>query len=70
MLNDKDTSVVRLANGTAYVVQGETLERFGVEAGAKLGMTVGNVEMSLDYQGRFKKDYTDHTGLVNLKYNF
>lgn len=70
MLNDKDTSVVRLANGTGYVVQGETLERFGVEAGAKLGMTVGNVEMSLDYQGRFKKDYTDHTGLVNLKYNF
>lgn len=70
MLNDKDTSVVRLANGTGYVVQGETLERFGVEAGSKLGMTVGNVEMSLDYQGRFKKDYTDHTGLVNLKYNF
>lgn len=70
LLNDKDTSIVRLANGSGYVVQGDTLERFGMEAGAKLGMMIGNVELSLDYEGRFKKDYTDHTGLVNLKYNF
>lgn len=70
LLNDKDSSIVRLANGSGYVVQGDTLERFGMEAGAKLGMMMGNVELSLDYEGRFKKDYTDHTGLVNLKYNF
>ncbi len=27
-------------------------------------------ELSLKYEGRFKKDYADHTGMVNLKVNF
>lgn len=70
MLNDKNKSIVQLANGASYTVQGDSLDRFGVEFGAKLGMMMGNTELSLDYEGRFKKDYTDHTGLVNLKYHF
>ncbi len=70
IIDDESASTVQLANGAAYTVQGESLERFGIEAGARLGASFGNVDVSLDYMGRFKKDYTDHTGMLNLKYNF
>ncbi len=33
-------------------------------------MTVRGGELSLKYEGRFEKDYADHTGMVNLKVNF
>lgn len=29
-----------------------------------------NVELSLRYEGQFRDDYTDHTGLLNAKYKF
>ncbi len=70
IVDDESASTVQLANGAAYTVQGESLERFGIEAGAQLGASFGNVDVSLDYMGRFRKDYTDHTGMLNLKYNF
>ena len=51
-------------------MRGETLERLGVETAAKLGMLSGNVEVSLEYLGKYRKDYYDHTGLVSFKYRF
>ena len=64
------SSSVHLANGSSYVVEGEALKRFGIETGAKIGMTIDNMDFSLSYEGRFKKDYQDHTGMVNFRYNF
>ncbi len=29
-----------------------------------------NVELSLGYEGKFREDYQDHTGLLNAKYKF
>lgn len=29
-----------------------------------------NVELSLGYEGKFREDYQDHTGLLNAKYTF
>ena len=71
MFNDANNSVVTLANGTAYTVNGEALDRFGVEAGVGLTADVNdNVELSLGYEGRFRDHYEDHTGLFNAKYKF
>lgn len=67
---DNGDSSVRLANGASYQVEGESLNRFGVETGAKIGMTIDNIDVSLSYEGRFKKDYQDHTGMINFRYNF
>lgn len=59
------------ASGAAYRVDGEPLDRFGVELGAGLTAEVNdNVELSLRYEGQFRDDYTDHTGLLNAKYKF
>lgn len=71
MVNDKNSSVVTLANGSAYTVNGKALDRFGMEFGAGITTELNdNVEMSLGYEGKFREDYQDHTGLVNFKYKF
>lgn len=71
LVNDDANSVVSLANGSAYQVRGEALDRFGVEVGAGLTADVNdNVEMSVGYEGKFRQDYQDHTGLFNAKYKF
>lgn len=71
LFNDDVNSVVTLANGSAYAVDGEALDRFGMEFGAGLTAEVNdNVELSLGYEGKFREGYQDHTGLINAKYKF
>lgn len=71
LFNDDVNSVVTLANGSAYQVNGEALDRFGMEFGAGVTAEVNdNVELSLGYEGKFREDYQDHTGLFNAKYKF
>lgn len=71
LMNDDVNSVVTLANGSAYTVNGEALDRFGMELGAGVTAEVNdNVELSLGYEGKFRQDYQDHTGLINAKYKF
>ena len=71
LMNDDINSVVTLANGSAYSVEGEALDRFGMEFGAGVTAEVNdNVEFALGYEGKFREDYQDHTGLINLKYKF
>ena len=71
LMNDDVNSVVTLANGSAYAVEGEALDRFGMEFGAGVTAEVNdNVELSLGYEGKFRQDYQDHTGLLNVKYKF
>jgi len=69
--NDKAGATVTLANGSAYQVAGEALECFGVEVGAGVTAALNDrIDVSLGYEGKFRDDYQDHTGLVNAKYKF
>ena len=71
LMNDDVNSVVTLANGSAYAVDGKALDRFGIEFGAGVTADINdNVELSLGYEGKFRQDYQDHTGLLNAKYKF
>ena len=71
LMRDKNSTAVTLANGSGYLVRGENLDRFGIEAGVGLSMAVSdNVKVGLNYEGRFKEDYTDHTGILEARYNF
>ena len=64
-------SSVMLSNGSSYVINGKTLNRFGVELSGKLTAEVNdNIELSLGYEGGFRKDYQNHSGLFNIKYKF
>ena len=69
--HDNSKSTVTLVNGSSYSVTGKPLNRFGVELGAGVTAELNdNVELSLGYEGKFRKDYQDHTGLINAKYKF
>lgn len=69
--HDNSKFTVTLVNGSSYSVTGKPLNRFGVELGAGITAELNdNVELSLGYEGKFRKDYQDHTGLINAKYKF
>jgi outer membrane autotransporter protein len=69
--HDNSRSTVTLVNGSVYNVSGKPLNRFGVELGAGLTAEINDkIELSAGYEGKFRKDYQDHTGLVSAKYNF
>lgn len=69
--HDNSKSTVTLVNGSSYSVTGKPLNRFGVELSAGITAELNdNVELSLGYEGKFRKDYQDHTGLINAKYKF
>jgi outer membrane autotransporter protein len=71
LTNDDVNSVVTLANGSSYAVEGDALDRFGMEFGAGVSAELNDkVEVSLGYEGKFRDDYQDHTGLLNAKYKF
>ena len=71
LISDKENAVVSLSNGSGYVVKGQRLNRFGIEAGAGVTFYLSpDVESSVGYEGKFRKDYQDHTGYVSAKYKF
>jgi outer membrane autotransporter protein len=71
-LNNSDAnSIVTLANGSGYKVNGDSLDRFGIETGVSVTANINEaIDVSLGYEGKFREDYQDHTGLINFKYNF
>ena len=70
-LMDGDNSAVVNVGSSSYRVEGESLERFGVEAG--LGLTASlneSWDVSAGYEGKFRKDFEDHAGILSAKYKF
>ena len=65
-----DSSVVSLPNGSLYEISGDELERFGGELSLKLGFEINDFEISLKYEGQYKKDFTNNSGIINFRYNF
>jgi outer membrane autotransporter protein len=67
---DMENSVI-LVNGARYDVVTENLDKFGIEIGARVGLDINRkTEVAVEYEGLFKGDYTNHTGLATLKYKF
>ncbi len=65
-----DTNVV-LLNGANYAYETEEMDRFGIEIGVKMGLELDKrTEIGLEYEGLLKGDYTNHTGIANVKYHF
>ena len=71
LTSDNNNTNVLLANGAAIRVNGEELNRFGVELGAKVAADIcTNWEIAAGYEARIREDYVDHTGLLSVKYKF
>jgi len=68
--SDDSKANVTVTGGGNYQITGERLHRFGTEAGVGVGATCGDWELSVDYNGSFRKDFQSHTGMLKAKYNF
>lgn len=64
-------AVLTLANGASYRVEGETMDRFGVEVDVGVSAEVSDsFEFGLSYFGNFRGDFQNHAGFLNAKYKF
>jgi len=70
MISDNSVANVNIIGGSNYQITGERLKRFGVETGVGVEATWGDWNLSVDYNGSFKKDFQSHTGMLKAKYNF
>ncbi len=70
-INDSTRSLVALANGAAFEINGASVEELGLEAGAGIGMRIyDSLELGVSYEGKFKKDYYNHSAMLNAKVLF
>ena len=64
-------SMPKVSSGIYVIrVKGKNLSRFGFEVGAGLTADWGAFELTAKYDGKFRSDYTDNTGILEAKYNF
>lgn len=70
-VRDNATAVMSLANGSVIATDSKALKRFGTEFAVGLTTDIAdNLEMGIFWEGKFRNDYTDNTGMINVKYNF
>ena len=71
LISDRDRATVRLPNNATYVVNGQRLNRFAVEAGAGITAQITDkMSVGINYLGTFREDYHNHTGYLNVQYAF
>lgn len=71
VVSDDNNTNVMLPNGAGYRVNGEKLDRLGVELGVKVAADIAeNWELSTGYEIRLREDYQDNTLMLNAKYSF
>ncbi len=71
IISDTDNALVGLSNNSSYVINGDRLHRLGLEIGAGFSVEVNDrIEAEFGYEGQFRQDYQNHTGMINAKYRF
>ncbi len=69
LANDGADASVVLGN-SAYNINGEALDRFGIEAGVGAEINMGDWSLSAEYEYGYRDNFENHTGMLQLKYNF
>ena len=71
LVNDNVNSYMLLPNGSGYNIDGQAEDEFGIEAGYGLEVELtDNLSAGVNYEFDWRKNYTAHTGTLNLKYSF
>ncbi len=71
LLCSDDSSIVTLANGSAYGVDNSNFKRLGYEFGVGVTTALNSAwSLGVAYEGRFREYYQDHLGLFKAKYYF
>ena len=71
VITDDISSVNTLANGATYTINGKALDRLSTTVVAGFGMDIGeNATLKLEYNGNYRKEYLDHSGMLRLEWRF
>jgi len=70
VISDKNEATVYVPGGSVYHVAGDRLSRVGGEFGLGLTTEWRGLELSVNYDLVLHKDYTSHTGMLKLRYEF
>ena len=71
VITDDISSVNTLANGATYTINGKALDRLSTTVVAGFGMDIGeNATLKLEYNGNYRKEYLDHSGMIRLEMKF
>ena len=71
VITDDISSVNTLANGATYTIKGEALDRLSTTVVAGFGMDIGhNATLKIEYNGNYRKEYLDHSGMLRLEAKF
>lgn len=70
IISDHIKMDVNVIDGGNYQIIGDPLHKFGIKT--NLGITIANndLNISLEYDGGFKKDFQNHGGILKIKYVF
>lgn len=70
LMDGENDAIVNIGSAS-YRINGEQLDRFGIEAGAGLTAELNEEwDVSAGYEGKFRDDFSDHTGILSAKYKF
>ncbi len=70
LISDNSNANVSVLGGSSYSIEGNRLHRLGAEADVGVTATIKNVDLTLEYNGAFRQDYTSQGGMLRLKYHF
>ena len=71
VISDDVSALNTLANGASYTVNSEALDRLsvGISTGVEAKLN-DRTTLKLEYNGSFRKEYTDHSGMLKLELKF
>lgn len=70
VISDKNGATVYVPGGTSYHIANDRLSRGGGELGLGVTGEWRGLEMSINYDLQLREDYTSHTGMLKLRYEF
>lgn len=69
--SDDTQAINTLNNNVAYLIQGDSLERFATQLHFGFNATLNNIiDFSLEYMGSYRHSYQEHGGALKLLYHF
>jgi hypothetical protein len=69
VMSDDGVATVTVGNNN-YIIHGNGLDPFGVQAGIMFDSFGDNTYMSIGYDLEWRNNFISHTGYIKLKYNF
>lgn len=69
VMSDDGVTTVTVGNNN-YIVRGNGVDPFGVQAGIMFDALGNNANLSIGYDLEWRNNFISHTGYIKLKYNF